>query len=738
MSQSHRSIKQNSTTVVILIIAMIVLAGIIVENFLEEQIINESRDESLEVSSHMAKAISDQLNIKVKELDFLANVIVDNLGEEATLRFNMLNHEIKSDLFDGLYLAKPNGVVCSSQGIERDFEDRNFFKMAMEGKANISNPTISEFDGERVIMYTVPVKKDNNVIGVLSGRNTIEELNKVILSKIYGSGTDVYVVGDMGEVIISNNLDNSFLVNSFNDYYINLGGQSDVNLPYVLSTNHSQSIEWTNKYNHRTYINYQKIDSISEWYILTTANPDMLAKKIQNVENLTWWIISLVGILFIAIHYYVTKMKRDNLEYIKRLAFNDSLTGLFNSNGFVKEVESVLKRSPYRHYSLVAFDIEGFKLINEIYGYSKGDQLLVEIAHQLKAEFHSSTVFGRLGNDIFTLMLDTRIQYDEATVSSRIERVVNLASGNIIKMSLNVNIGIYHFTTKEENIQRVVDHADMARAHSKTLESQRYYLFDDNLFQNKKNLKLIEQEIKPSLEQGHFQVYYQPKVNPLIEKTAGAEALVRWFHPDRGFISPADFIPISEKSGDIIAIGRWVFNEVCLMLAEQKEKGMQSIPISINLSPVELYQADLIIFLKSVISKYGIDPYLIEIEITETTALNDIDLINEKIKAIHELGMKVSMDDFGTGSSTFSNLKHVDIDVLKIDRSFLCDIETNSKSKEMVHGIIDLAKRIGVSVVCEGVELQEQVEILKEMKCDIIQGYVYSRPLPRAEFEEWI
>lgn len=738
MSQSHRSSKQNSTTVVLLITVMILLVGVIVENFLEEQIINEARDESLEVSSHMAKAISDQLNIKVKELDFLANVIVDNLGEEATLRFNMLNHEIKSDLFDELYLAKPNGLVCSSEGIERDFEERKFFKMAIEGKANISNPTISEFDGERVIMYTVPVKKNNNVIGVLSGRNTVEELNKVILSKIYGSGTDVYVVGDMGEVIISNNLDNSFLVNSFNDYYINLGAQSDVKLPYVLSTNHSQSIEWTNNYNHRTYINYQKIDSISDWYILTTANPDMLAKKIQKVENLTWWIVTLVGILFITIHYYVSKMKRDNLEYIKRLAFNDSLTGLFNSNGFVKEVESTLKRSPYHHYSLVAFDIEGFQLINEIYGYSKGDQLLVEITHQLKAEFHSSTVFGRLGNDIFTLMLDTRIQYDEATVSSRIERVVNLASKHIIEMSLNVNIGIYHFTKKEENIQRVVDHADMARAHSKTLESQRYYLFDDKLFQNKKNLKLIEQEIKPSLEQGHFQVYYQPKVNPLIEKTAGAEALVRWFHPNRGFISPADFIPISEKSGDIIAIGRWVFNEVCLMLAEQKEKGMKSIPISINLSPVELYQSDLITFLKSVISQYGIDPCLIEIEITETTALNDIDLINEKIEAIHELGMKVSMDDFGTGSSTFSNLKHVDIDILKIDRSFLCDIETNSKSKEMVHGIINLAKRIGVSVVCEGVEVQEQVEILKEMKCDIIQGYVYSRPLPRAEFEEWI
>ena len=153
---------------------------------------------------------------------------------------------------------------------------------------------------------------------------------------------------------------------------------------------------------------------------------------------------------------------------------------------------------------------------------------------------------------------------------------------------------------------------------------------------------------------------------------------------------------------------------------------------------MEFYQSDLIVFLASTISKHQVDPSLIEIEITETAALSDITLINEKIASIHDLGMKVSMDDFGTGSSTFSNLKHVDIDVLKIDRSFLCDIETNFKSKEMVHGIIELAKRIGISVVCEGVEVQEQVEILKKMKCDFIQGYVYSKPLPRPQFEEWI
>ncbi|WP_235069714.1 EAL domain-containing protein [Turicibacter sp. TJ11] len=737
MIKGHRSIKQNSITFIIFIIVMIGLTGMMIENFLEQNIINRSRDESLEVSSHMAKAISDQLNVSVKELEFLANVIADSLSEESTLALNIWNDEIKSDFFDELYLAKPNGVVYSSEGIERNFENRGFFKLALEGEVSISNPTISEFDGERVIMYTVPIKKNGQVIGALSGRNTVDELNKVVLSKIYGFGTDVYIVGDNGEVIISNNLDNSLLVSSFNDYYINLNRSKDVQLPYILSTNHSQSIEWTNKYNHRTYINYQKIDSISDWYVLTTANPDRLAQKIHNTEKVTLLVVMMIWTAVISFHFYVTKMKKDSLEYIERLAFNDSLTGLFNNDGFVKEIKSVLKRSPYRYYSLVAFDIESFKLVNEIYGYSKGDRLLIEIAQQLKSEFHSSTIFGRLGNDVFTLMLAKRIQYDEDNISSRIERVVRSVSENIIEMTLNVNIGFYDFKTQEENIQLAVDHADMARVHAKTLPDN-YYVFNQDVVENEKKLKEIEQAIKSSLEQGHFQVYYQPKVNPITEKIAGAEALVRWFHPERGFISPADFIPISEKSGDIVDIGRWVFNEVCLMLADQKQKGLKSVPISINLSPVEFYQSDLIVFLASTISKYQVDPSLIEIEITETAALNDITLINEKIASIHDLGMKVSMDDFGTGSSTFSNLKHVDIDVLKIDRSFLCDIETNFKSKEMVHGIIELAKRIGISVVCEGVEVQEQVEILKEMKCDFIQGYVYSKPLPRPQFEEWI
>ena len=191
---------------------------------------------------------------------------------------------------------------------------------------------------------------------------------------MYGSSTDVYVVGDNGEVILSNNYNNNFVVNSFNDYYINLPAPS--NSQYILSTNHSQSIEWEDNYGNTSYINYQKIDNVSDWYILTTANSEVLATKIQHMKQLTWCVVILINILFLCIYYYVIKIKKDNLEYIKRLAFYDSVTGLLNNNGFMKKVESVLNRSNQTYYSLVVFDLESFKLINEIYGYSKGDRLL--------------------------------------------------------------------------------------------------------------------------------------------------------------------------------------------------------------------------------------------------------------------------------------------------------------------------------------------------------------------------
>lgn len=625
MSRKCKVLEREFIIVVILVSGMITLIGIGIGQYIEGKILQDYQQESLEASSYMAKSVDEHLTSKIKELEFLANVIAKKTGDSLTFDFDILNQGLESDIFDTLYLAKPDGSIKSTDGLESNYEKRNFFQVAMNGKSNISDLMISGFDGESEIVYAVPVKRDNQVIGVLCGRDTAEELNKFILSKIHTVGTDVYVVGANGQVILSNNLDNNFVVNLFNDYYLNFSSLN--NLTHILSTNQSQSLEWKDSDGKISYINYQKVGDISDWHTLTQSNSEILATNIQDIKSIAYLILFLMNGAFVLTYYCVNKIKKKNLEDTERLAFNDSLTGLLNSNGFMKAIESVFKHSNRTDYSLVVFDLESFKLINEIYGYSKGDQILKAIAHHLKAEFDLSTIIGRLLNDNFVLMLDTRIQHEEKTIPSRIQRVVNLASEQVIGIPLNVSIGIYQFKQNELNIQRAIDNADIARSQAKLNKSQGYYLFDDKLFKNKMDLKLIEQELKSAIKEEHFKVFYQPKVDPCTEEVVGAEALVRWFHPERGFISPALFIPIAEQSEDIVDLGRWIFKEVCVMLAEQKEKGLKSIPISINVSRVELYQIDLILFLQTIISHYQIDPKLIEIEITETTALNDIELI---------------------------------------------------------------------------------------------------------------
>ncbi|WP_092927142.1 EAL domain-containing protein [Romboutsia hominis] len=226
-----------------------------------------------------------------------------------------------------------------------------------------------------------------------------------------------------------------------------------------------------------------------------------------------------------------------------------------------------------------------------------------------------------------------------------------------------------------------------------------------------------------------FEILYQPKVDINSEKIVSAEALIRWKHKDVGYISPNIFIPIAEKNGDINLIGRWVIKEVCKEIKKCEVNKDNIVPIAINLSRVELYQNNLIDYIRNTMKRYDISPEYLEFEITETAALNDIDYINNRIRDIKSLGIKVSMDDFGTGSSNLSNLKRLDIDVLKIDRTLSIDIEEDEKTKSLLKAIINLAKEYNIDVVCEGIESREQVDILREFRCDMVQGYVYYRPL---------
>ncbi|VHR75626.1 signaling protein [Clostridioides difficile] len=245
---------------------------------------------------------------------------------------------------------------------------------------------------------------------------------------------------------------------------------------------------------------------------------------------------------------------------------------------------------------------------------------------------------------------------------------------------------------------------------------------------------MILDDIKIALVKNQFEVYYQPKFSLVTGEMIGSEALIRWNHPEHGFISPAVFIPIAEKSKLILKIGRFVFERVCNDLSEWKKQGKKIVPVSINLSRVELYQPDIVKFINKTIQMYNLSSDLIEIEITETVAINELNILKNVLNELRKYGFSISMDDFGTGYSSISCLRDMPIDILKLDKSFLGGIEHDERSRNIAKSIVSLAKSLDLVVIIEGVESKEQAELMKQFGCDLVQGFYFARPMPAKNF----
>lgn len=456
----------------------------------------------------------------------------------------------------------------------------------------------------------------------------------------------------------------------------------------------------------------------------------------KDISKIVNCIIVILILCMLVIYLTIKEIKKYNCKQIKSAISKDALTELINYDKFVLEAKFYLQNRNPSNCIMVSFDIDKFKLINDVYGYKTGDEILKCISKNLKLYFGDRIVYGRLTGDVFGIIMELynkekKIPYISQTITNKIGNI----SSSDIDINIDLSIGIYDIQ-EESNIKKIIDNADMARLKSKEYRYQNYAIFDEKLSQEKKKLMQLEQDLFSSIKNNELILYYQPKFNINNEKIVGSEALIRWQHPTIGMISPMAFIPIAEKTRFINNIGKWVFEEVCSKIKEWTEEGINVVPVAINLSRVELYQPDLIENLKAILAKYGVEPKLIEIEITETTALNDIDFINKKLTDIKSLGIKVAMDDFGTGNSNLSNLKDIPIDVLKLDRSLLLDIENNERTEVMVKSILSLSKNLSLSTVCEGVENRNQVEVLKSTGCEVVQGYAFSKPIEMYEYKK--
>lgn len=436
-------------------------------------------------------------------------------------------------------------------------------------------------------------------------------------------------------------------------------------------------------------------------------------------------------------HQDITERKQQE-EHILRQAHFDSLTGLpnrFLSLDRLSQLINEADRSKDK-IAVLFLDLDGFKKINDTMGHAAGDKLLFETASRLQAGVRSSDTVGRLGGDEFIILLGglSEVTDVQSVAEVLLEKFIHAFKIDSRELVLTASIGISIYPDDGENLTELLSNADSAMYHSKELGRNTYSFFTDEMNQGVSRRLLLEEQLHGALSRGEFSLCYQPKVELVSSKVVGAEALLRWHNPALGEVSPLEFIPIAEQTGLIVPIGRFVLTEALGMAVSCKEKFGNSFEMAANLSPRQFRDPNFVTSIEEAIRQSGISVAPLELEITEGVLMNGHAYINDALAALSDLGVSIAMDDFGTGYSSLSYLRSYPFDVLKIDREFIHDISDDPADRELVNAIIAMAHGLGLKVVAEGVETEEQLKYLLSQGCDYGQGYYFSKPVLSDEF----
>ena len=435
-------------------------------------------------------------------------------------------------------------------------------------------------------------------------------------------------------------------------------------------------------------------------------------------------------------------------EELRRRAFIDPLTGLPNRMLFEdrllhamqrydRDDDSRARREPCK-LAVLFVDLDGFKPINDMLGHAVGDEVLKEAARRLRTATRDSDTVARIGGDEFVLLAeDVSDVADCASLANRVIQVLAQpleVQGHQVTLSGSVGVALY---PEHGDRLKLVQNADAAMYTAKRAGGNTYALFESRMNEGLQDQLSLQQDLRHALERGELQLHYQPKIDARLGRLQGVEALLRWQHPTRGMVGPNVFIPIAERFGLINGLGNWVIEESCRQMRVWADEGL-SMNVAINLSVHQLRTEELVPRIESALARYQVMPSQLLCEITESVAMEDIESTQRAFEALSRIGVYLSIDDFGTGYSSLSYLRQLPARQLKIDRSFVADIEVRPDARAIVSAVIQLAHQLGLRVVAEGVETEGQRDILLVLQCDELQGYLLARPMAVEALDDWL
>lgn len=470
--------------------------------------------------------------------------------------------------------------------------------------------------------------------------------------------------------------------------------------------------------------------------IITTGN-DQPENEIKALELGAWDFVSKpynAKIINFRLNNAIVRSQLSSFQQLKYLAEYDTLTGIYNKTKFFEATRLMIDEHDGESFVFLRFDIDRFQLINSFFGTAEGDRLLKYIAEKNKqiAKQFSLCTYGRIESDVFSLCL----LYDETKVKNVLHSIRKLLAEYNPNYDIVPSIGLYIIDNKELPIEKMHARAKLAAKKCKGSYVQYYAYYDEAMGKKIEKEQEITNDMTTALSDHQFKVYYQPKFDVRLGKSCGAEALVRWCHPIKGVVSPSEFIPIFETNGFITELDYYVWEEVCKTIRGWLDEGKNVYPISVNVSRVELYNPRLVDIITTLTSRYQVPMNLFHLELTEGAYTDNPLALIETMKKFQDLGFVILMDDFGSGYSSLNILKDIAVDIIKIDMRFFTKAAIEGRGESIIASVVRMAKWLHIPVVAEGVETKEQVDFLRGIGCEYVQGFYYAKPMPRAQYEE--
>ena len=605
---------------------------------------------------------------------------------------------------------------------------------AWQGESAVSRVYEDARTGEKVFSYAVPVYQGDEITGVLTAKDSIEAFEDILDDKTAMNGYGyVHMIGKEGDFLIrsQNKVVDKNVKNIFDENYI----ADEEKAKIRKAIDRDESVFSKFRYEGTSYQIYLNPVGMNGWYLFCVDTMQGVNAPIYQMIDVTRLIFIGVLCLSVFLLIYGYRMLRKNHRQLIELAYYDSLTGAYNTVRFMQEMREAFAGP--EQYNVCVLNIHQFKFINEIFGRAQGDKLLCHISHVLKESVNSGEYFCRDTGDFFWMILKGQ---NEEAIRERLYEMMEKISRFSLSQHHNYQIMIYcgvAVRRDDSSAEMMMTHAMFALQTAKGTDRNNVWFYDVELHKQETLQNYIESHMHQALKDKEFRMFLQPKMDMRTGKLGGAEALVRWIPKDGTIIYPNQFIPLFESNGFCSSLDMYMVENVCRKIREWIDAGITPVPISVNQSKILFYEEDYVENLCAVLERYRIPGDLITLEILEGLAAGNIDELNEKIDQLKEKGFRISMDDFGSGYSSFNTLGKLHIDELKMDRVFLSAItgKEDERQEIIMAQVVDLAKKLRISTVAEGVETKENETLIRTLGCGYGQGYYYSRPIDEDEFD---